>query len=53
MKWPQIVLLILYAFGLGVAAVKHGEPRDNYNFWTTLFATVIEILLLYWGGFWG
>lgn len=53
MRWPQIIIIVLYAASLGIAAAKHGEPRENYSFWTTLFAVIIEALLLYWGGFWG
>ncbi|MDA6991312.1 hypothetical protein OSL79_20315, partial [Escherichia coli] len=37
MNWPQITLIILFAFGLGVTAIRHGEPRnDKYSFWWQL-----------------
>ena len=52
MGWPQIIVIVLYVFSLGISAAKHGERRENYNFWTTLIAVLIEVALLSWGGFW-
>lgn len=52
MGWPQIIVIVLYVFSLGISLAKHGERRENYNFWTTLIAVLIEVALLYWGGFW-
>ena len=52
MGWPQIAMIVLYAGGLGVAAAKHGEPQPDYSFWTTLIATIINVVLLTCGGFW-
>lgn len=52
MNWAQIALIVLYAAGIGIAAAKHGEPQPNYNFWTTLLGTAINIILLTCGGFW-
>lgn len=50
--WPQITLIILLAFGLGVTAIKHGEPRnDEYSFWWQLAANLITAWLLWCGGF--
>lgn len=51
MKWPQIVMIIAYILSLGIAGKKHGESYE-YNFWSTLCSTIIEILILYFGGFW-
>lgn len=47
---PQIIYLMLVACGLGVALCEHGKPRE-YNFWSQLLATVVEIILLWSGGF--
>jgi hypothetical protein len=42
MNWPQITLIILLAFGLGVTAIKHGEPRnDKYSFWWQLAGNLV------------
>jgi hypothetical protein len=49
--WPQGILLALVAFGLFVSALEHGKPRSNQNAWLTLIATVIQLALLVWGGF--
>ena len=38
---------------LGIQMAKHGEPhKDNYNAWSTLIAVIIEVSILWWGGFW-
>lgn len=51
MRWPQITLIALYALGLGITLSKEGEPRDPYDFWSTLIATGIQVALLAFGGF--
>lgn len=51
---PQIIVIVLYALGIGIAMCKHGEARtDKYNFFTALISTAINIGLLWWGGFFG
>ncbi|MCG5047307.1 transglycosylase SLT domain-containing protein [Pectobacterium brasiliense] len=52
MNWPQITLIVLMAFGLGVTAIKHGELRtDKHSFWWSLCANLIIVWLLWSGGF--
>lgn len=52
MNWPQITLIILLAFGLGVTAIRHGEPRnDKYSFWWQLAGNLVIAWLLWCGGF--
>lgn len=52
MNWPQITLIILLAFGLGVTAIRHGEPRhDKYSFWWQLAGNLVFAWLLWCGGF--
>ena len=52
MNWPQITLIILFAFGLGVTAIRHGEPRnDKYSFWWQLAGNLGIVWLLWCGGF--
>jgi hypothetical protein len=48
---PQIIVICLYFGGLLVAGLKHGKSRENYNFWSTLAATILSAALLKWGGF--
>ena len=44
-----IIILFILAVNLGVELGKNGEPKNTrYNFWLTLVATVLN-LLLYWG----
>jgi hypothetical protein len=49
--WPQWTFLILLVLGLGISLGKDGQPRTNWSFWSTLFNSVITLLLLYYGGF--
>lgn len=52
MNWPQITLIILMAFGLGVTAIKDGELRtDKHSFWWSLCGNLIMAWLLWCGGF--
>ena len=54
MKAPQIITICLMNFGLIWALVKDGKPKEgNYSFIETLVGTLINIALLYWGGFFG
>lgn len=49
---PQIIMIVLFAMGLGITLIKNGEPRtDNYSFGMSFVATVIQVALLWWGGF--
>ena len=52
MNTPQIVLIVLYVVSLTVSLMKHGERAPNYNFFATAAAVGINVLILYWGGFW-
>ena len=47
----QIIYLAMALVGLLLVANKHGKPRDNYNFWNHLIASIIQLAILYWGGF--
>lgn len=50
----QIIYLAWMALGLGVVLASHGKPRTgNYSFWTSLVSTALQIMLLYFGGFFG
>ena len=49
---PQIILICLFAMGLGVHIAKHGEDKDSkYNFFIKGLSIIIMSSLLYCGGF--
>ena len=49
---PQGILLSLYLLGLGIALAKHGQEKDEkHNFLLSLAITVLQVALLWWGGF--
>ena len=50
MKTPVILLIILWSIGLLISAKKHGQPRGEFNLYTSIYAVGIEFLLLYWAG---
>ena len=50
--WPQIILLLWLFIAICYVANQHGNPREPYNFWALLVGMVLEVLLLWWGGFW-
>jgi hypothetical protein len=49
--WPQGILVSLLLLSLGISLAKHGESRGAYSFGTVFFAVVLELFLLWWGGF--
>ena len=51
MGWPQITILILTAMSVGIALAKDGEPQRPHSFFGTLAGVVINISLLWAGGF--
>lgn len=47
----MIIYLALNLFSLGIAMEQHGKPKTGtHNFFTTLIALALCLLLLYWGG---
>lgn len=53
MHAPQIAWIALVAASLSIGLAKHGEPREDYNFFSVLISAVIETAILIWGGFFG
>lgn len=54
MNWQQIVMIILLSWGPLLGLILHGQQRTGkYNFFSALFAALIEAAILYTGGFWG
>ena len=52
MNAPAVVMAVLMLIGLLVAAHDHGKPRKPMHFPNALIGVAIEILILWWGGFW-
>ncbi len=51
-RWPQIVFAGLMFINLGIALVKHGEPKEEkYNFFITLISVLLDFWILKAGGF--
>ena len=49
---PQIIIIAIDLVNLAVAAVHHGEPKEeNYNVFISLIAFAIQLAILTWGGF--
>ncbi len=53
MQTPQIIFIVLVAMSGAITIVKHGKAKGNYSFLGWVFAAVIEIGILKWGGFFG
>lgn len=51
MAWPQLIIVVLMAIGLGVAIAKHGEARSPHSAGVALIAFFLNFALLWWGGF--
>lgn len=49
---PQIIYIVLLALALGLSLAEHGELQvKRENFWTTFVSVLIQLAILYWGGF--
>lgn len=49
---PQFIYIILTVAGLCLSAHRHGRINEKKeNFWTSLLASVLVQIILYWGGF--
>ena len=53
MEAPQIIMLCLFVFNLAINMAKHGEVKEGekYNAGTTFLAIMLDVGLLWWGGF--
>lgn len=50
---PQLILIFFMMFNIVINTIKHGEDKkQEYNIWTTIIAVIINIIILYCGGFW-
>ena len=48
---PQIIWLVLVVLGLIYETINHGKEREPHNAYAFAIGTVLNFLLLYWGGF--
>ena len=48
---PQIIIICLLCMSFTIAAVKHGESKGEYNVWHSIIAIIINVIILYYGGF--
>jgi hypothetical protein len=48
---PQIIIICLFCMSFGIVLAKNGEPRDSYNAGISFLSLMMELGLLYWGGF--
>lgn len=50
--WPQGIVLSLLLIHLGIYIAKHGEPRnEKYNVLYAFISVILNLALLWWGGF--
>ena len=49
----QIIMIVLFALGLGTTIAKQGQPKGNYSIGENIIGIAINVALLWWGGFWG
>jgi hypothetical protein len=49
--WPQLIYLALTFIGLGILLTQFGERKTGTHGWGEIFATIVVLGLLYWGGF--
>lgn len=53
MKWPQVVMIALYAVSFAIEAQRHGEPKTGkHNVWAATIGIAIGVWVLRAGGFW-
>jgi len=52
MIWGLIILYIFAFIGLLIAANKHGQPRESWNFWEYLISYIIQFFLIFWALGW-
>jgi len=53
MGWPQITYIVLLSMSGTLYALKHGKPREPWNFGHWIVSVMIVLPLLYFGGFFG
>ncbi len=53
MGWPQIAVIVLIAFALGIGLAQHGKNKaGKHSVFKDMVANAILCGLLYAGGFW-
>jgi len=53
MNTPLIIIYVLHAILLLMTANMHGKPKTGkYNFWTSLIATGLTLVMVWWALGW-
>ena len=52
MNGGQVAMIVLYAVSLVLNIETHGKPREPNNAWYALVGLVLQVAILWWGGFW-
>lgn len=51
---PQIIYCAWIFMALGLSLAQHGQTKPKTeNFWISLVSATIQLLLMWWGGFFG
>jgi hypothetical protein len=51
---PQIIYVFLLGIAITMGILNHGKPKEvTESFWPILIGIVIQVLLMWWGGFFG
>lgn len=52
----QVIVIAWFIAKICIHAINHGEqikkPMLKYNVWANLISVAIEVIILYYGGFW-
>mgnify|MGYP003637492735 FL=1 len=48
---PQMIVILLMTFSLGLSIAEHGKKRKRENGWASLIGYLLWAVLLQWGGF--
>lgn len=48
---PQAILLGFYGLALILSVKDHGKPREPTNAWNMIASIVLQLALMWWGGF--
>jgi Na+/H+-dicarboxylate symporter len=48
---PQMIVILLMTFSLGLSIAEHGKKRKRENGWASLIGYLLWAVLLLWAGF--
>jgi hypothetical protein len=50
---PQLIYLVLIIFSLSASIINHGKQHGKENALVSFITVVLQVALLWWGGFFG